>query len=100
MKNLVLAVDQSTSATKVILFTLDGILIDKTSVNHEQHYPQPGWVEHDANEIYWNMCGAISTLMQRNESHAADVLCLSITNQRETFVVFDKRSGMPLHRAI
>ena len=100
MSKLVLAVDQSTSATKAILFTLEGVVLDKLSIGHQQYYPQPGWVEHDADEIYRNTCAAISGLMQRNAALEADVLCLSITNQRETIVVFDKQTGVPLHHAI
>ena len=50
----ILAIDQSTSATKALLFEADGKLLDSTSLPHEQHYPQVGWVEHDAEEIYQN----------------------------------------------
>lgn len=100
MTRLVLAVDQSTSGTKAILFTVAGAILDKVSVSHQQHYPQPGWVEHDAEEIYRNTCQAVSDLVQRNSTRQTDVLCLSITNQRETIVIFDKASGTPLYHAI
>ena len=96
----VLALDQSTSATKALLFDTQGTLIDKTSVSHEQFYPNHGWVEHDAEEIYANTLEASKTLLEQNGSLKNHVLCLSITNQRETIVVFDRNTGKPLHKAI
>ncbi len=98
--SLILAIDQSTSATKALLFTETGELVDKTAASHHQIYPQPGWVEHDAAEIYQNTLQAVSTLLSRNEAVQDSLLCISITNQRETIVVFDKATGEPLHNAI
>jgi len=98
--SVILAIDQSTSATKAILFTETGELLDKMAVSHPQIYPQPGWVEHDAAEIYQNTLQAVSTLLSRNEAVRDSLLCLSVTNQRETIVVFDKATGEPLHNAI
>ncbi len=95
---MILAVDQSTSATKALLFNEDGTLVDTKTIEHRQHYPQPGWVEHDAEEIYANTISTISNLLHRNPSAAP--ICLSITNQRETIVVFEKGSGKPLYHAI
>lgn len=96
----ILAVDQSTSATKAMLFNTEGNLLDKTSLDHKQYYPQPGWVEHDAEEIYRNTLNAIGALLDKHSERKTDLLCLSITNQRETIVVFDKETGRPLHKAI
>src|SRR5438874_87712 len=90
----ILAIDQSTSATKALLYDSDGELIDKASIEHRQIYPQPCWVEHDAEEIWQNTFTVLRRL------RFSDPLCLSITNQRETFVVFDRASGKPLHNAI
>lgn len=95
-----LAVDQSTSATKALLFQPDGRLIDSVTLEHRQIYPQPGWVEHDAQEIYHNTLAALRTLVAQTGITARDVLCLSITNQRETIVVFDRATGQPLYNAI
>jgi len=61
---------------------------------------RPGWVEHDAQEIYRNTLEAIRALLQRNCMLVSSLLCVSITNQRETFVVFDRQTGDPLCRAI
>ena len=96
----ILAIDQSTSATKALWFRTDGRLIDSVTIKHRQYYPRPGWVEHDAEEIYRNTISALKTLLDRVESSNRDLVCLSITNQRETIVVFDKVTGKPLHRAI
>jgi glycerol kinase len=96
----ILAIDQSTSATKALLFNTAGELLDKTTISHRQIYPQPGWVEHDAAEIYHNAIEAIKSLLEKNAGYKNDLLCLSITNQRETIVVFDKRTGEPLYNAI
>lgn len=98
--SLILGIDQSTSATKALLFTEAGELLDKTAVPHQQIYPRPGWVEHDAAEIYRNTLQAVATLLERNKERVDSLLCLSITNQRETIVVFDKATGQPLHNAI
>jgi glycerol kinase len=97
----ILVIDQSTSATKAVLFDArDGSLVDKVSLEHRQIYPQPGWVEHDAEQIWGNTLAAARSLLERRADAADDVACLSITNQRETIVVFDRASGRPLHPAI
>lgn len=98
--SLILALDQSTSATKAILFDANGHRVDKTSRDHQQIYPQPGWVEHDAEEIWRNTLVALKSLLETNRERVKDIACLSITNQRETFVVFDRATGKPLHNAI
>lgn len=97
---LILAVDQSTSATKAMLFATGGKLLDKESRDHLQHYPQPGWVEHDAEEIWQNVLGTVRALLGRHREKINDILGFSLTNQRETIVVFDRATGRPLHRAI
>ncbi|MBN2048309.1 MAG: glycerol kinase GlpK [Anaerolineaceae bacterium] len=95
-----MAIDQSTSATKALLFDTSGSLLDAESLPHRQIYPQPGWVEHDAEEIYTNTLRAVSILLNRHQDKWGKLTALSITNQRETFVVFDRASGKPLHHAI
>lgn len=100
MNQLIVALDQSTSATKALLFDVQGALLDQEVLEHRQYYPQPGWVEHDAAEIYRNTVLVLRNLLKRRAARHADLLCLSITNQRETIVVFDRRTGEPLHPAI
>jgi glycerol kinase len=96
----ILGIDQSTSATKALLYTVAGDLVDEASAEHLQIYPRPGWVEHDAEEIWSNLLQAVGTLIERNRERVSDLLCISLTNQRETFVVFDRRTGLPLRNAI
>ena len=92
-----LGIDQSTSATKALLFSESGELLNKASLSHSQIYPSPGWVEHDAEEIYQNTLQAARSLL---EKHTGDLVSLSITNQRETFVVFERSTGKPIYNAI
>ena len=98
--SLILAIDQSTSATKAILFDARGKVLDKTSRGHRQIYPQPGWVEHDAEEIWRNVLAVIRDITKRNRIKIAKLAGFSITNQRETVVVFDRKTGKPLHHAL
>ena len=100
MTSTIIALDQSTSATKALLFDTTGRLVDRTSLEHRQHYPKPGWVEHDAEEIYQNTLQVLRDLLNRQPQAKRDALCLSITNQREMIVVFERGSGKPLHHAI
>ncbi|HEX9047234.1 MAG TPA: FGGY family carbohydrate kinase, partial [Verrucomicrobiae bacterium] len=97
---MILALDQSTSATKAVLFDARGRVLDKASRNHRQIYPQPGWVEHDAEQIWRNVLAVIGEIAGRNRSQMAKLAGLSLTNQRETVLVFDRKSGKPLHPAL
>ena len=97
---MILALDQSTSATKAVLFDARGKVLDKSSFEHRQIYPQPGWVEHDADEIWFQTLAAIRDVAKRNQARLSKLAALSITNQRETIVVFDRKTGHPLHNAL
>ena len=97
---LILSIDQSTSATKAILFDARGKVLDKASLNHRQIYPQPGWVEHDAEQIWRNVLAVIGDIVRKNRRKFSKLSGLSITNQRETIVVFDRNTGRPLHNAL
>jgi glycerol kinase len=100
MNPIILVVDQSTSATKAMLITIDGTLLDKESQDHEQIYPQPGWVEHNPEEIYQNLIRVVRKLLERHPDRWSDLAGFSLTNQRETVVVFERQTGIPLHNAI
>ena len=95
-----LAIDQSTSATKAVLFDSAGKVLDKVSREHRQIYPKPGWVEHDAEEIWQNVLTVIRDITRKNSKHIRRIAALSITNQRETVLVFDRKTGRPLHHAL
>ncbi|MSU61104.1 MAG: glycerol kinase GlpK [Pedosphaera sp.] len=96
--SLILAIDQSTSATKAVLFDAGGKVVDKAAREHQQLYPQPGWVEHDAEEIWQNVLAVIRDVAGRHD--LTKLAGLSITNQRETIVIFDRQTGQPLHNAL
>ena len=95
-----IAIDQSTSATKAMLFDENGQLIARTSEDHRQYYPQPGFVEHDAVEILENTYKAVQRLVQNHISGSDEIKSIAITNQRETVVVWDKRTGKPVYNAV
>lgn len=95
-----IAIDQSTSATKALLFDSTGNLVERFAKDHRQIYPRPGFVEHDAEEIWANTLDVLADLTRRGGDKVRDAACLSIANQRETFVVFDRATGKPLHHAI
>lgn len=93
----VLAIDQSTSATKALMLEPATCrVIRRASREHQQHFPSAGRVEHDANEIWRNTLAVIDDVLKRGERPA----CVSVTNQRETFVVFDRETGEPLAPAV
>jgi glycerol kinase len=96
----VLGVDQSTSGTKAVLLDEGGHVRGKAARPHRQIYPQPGWVEHDAEEIYRNVLTCLGELARVAPEAVRGAACLSLTNQRETFVVFERASGKPLHNAV
>lgn len=92
----ILAIDQSTSATKALIFDADGHVVAKMSKDHRQIYPLPGWVEHDAEEIWRNTIEVVREVVKEFPHPVR----LSLTNQRETVVIFDRATGRPLHHAI
>ena len=103
MAQRIIAIDQSTSSTKALLFDEECRLLARTNVDHKQYYPQTGWVEHDAEEIYQNMIEAIRKLMAEVDLHYSLVphtFSLAITNQRETAVVWNKTTGKPIANAV
>ncbi|WP_066056671.1 glycerol kinase GlpK [Robertmurraya korlensis] len=99
-ENHILAIDQSTSGTKVLLVNERGQIIHKCSKSHKQYYPQTGWVEHDPIEIYENVKKLIIELVQTSSISQVELAVLAITNQRETVVVWDKETGVPVYNAI
>lgn len=97
--NYIIAVDQSTSATKAVLFNEHCQLVNRINLAHKQYYPQPGWVEHDAEEIYNNTVAVIRQVVEQSKAENV-TYSLAITNQRETVVVWNKFTGKPVYHAI
>lgn len=99
MKNSIIAIDQSTSATKAMLFNEQCEMVRRINVSHRQYYPQAGWVEHDAEEIYRNMLDGVAELL-KGEALDEAAYSLAITNQRETVVVWNRFTGKPVCNAV
>jgi glycerol kinase len=95
---VILAIDQGTTGTTCLVFDEEGELAGRAYREFTQHFPQPGWVEHDAGEI-WDVTQAVA-LEALDDAGAADLLAIGITNQRETVCVWDPSTGEPLHRAL
>ena len=96
----VLAIDQGTTGTKVLIFDHTGSLRGLSYSEFTQHYPQPGWVEHDAEEIWTRTIGLVQEVLAKTGVRAADLRAIGITNQRETSLLWDRRTGQALGRAI
>jgi glycerol kinase len=99
-EELILAIDAGTTSTRVLAFDLMGGLRAKAGRPLTQYFPQPGWVEHDAEEIFTRTLACLTDVFKDLGPAAAAVKALGITNQRETVVLWDKRTGVPLDRAI
>ena len=96
MADLVLALDQGTTSSRAIVFDRDGNIVRSAQQEFTQIYPRPGWVEHDANEIWTSQLKVSQEVVDNPEAIAA----IGITNQRETTVIWDKQTGEPIHNAI
>ena len=100
MKQYVMALDQGTTSSRCILFDRNGNICSSVQKEFRQIYPQPGWVEHDANEI-WDVTREVSrAAMDKLNVSAKDIAAIGITNQRETTVVWDRETGEPIANAI
>ena len=97
---LVGALDQGTTSTRFLVVDEAGTVVASAQRPHAQHFPRPGWVEHDAAEILENTRTVIGAALATGDLAAADLAAVGITNQRETLVVWDPTTGQPLHRAI
>ncbi len=98
--SVVLAFDQGTTSSRAILFDRSGSIVGVAQREFTQHYPQPGWVEHDAEVIWQSQLDVAREVLAKTGLTAQDIAAIGITNQRETTVVWDRASGKPIHRAI
>ncbi|MCF7786158.1 MAG: glycerol kinase GlpK [Prosthecobacter sp.] len=96
----ILALDQGTTSSRAILFNHDGGIVATAQKEFPQIFPKPGWVEHDAQEIWATQAGVASEVLHKAHATAADVAAIGITNQRETAVVWDRKTGKPICNAI
>jgi len=94
------AIDQGTTSTRFIVFDRSGRIVASEQREHQQIYPQPGWVEHDPEEIWRRTQEVIAGALQQRALQPSDLAAIGITNQRETTIVWDRRTGRPFHNAI
>ncbi|MFO0788154.1 MAG: glycerol kinase GlpK [Pirellulales bacterium] len=95
-----MALDQGTTSSRAIVFSASGEVVSVAQQEFKQYYPQPGWVEHDAEEIWTSQRDVACDALTRAQLKAGDIRAIGITNQRETVVVWDRGTGVPLHPAI
>jgi glycerol kinase len=95
-----MAIDQGTTSTRAIIFNDEGLPLASDQIEHEQIFPQAGWVEHDPMEIWRNTREVMGAAMAKSNLFVSDLLAVGITQQRETTVVWNKTSGMPVYNAI
>jgi len=93
----ILAIDQGTTGTTTVLYNQNGKIVDKAYREFKQIYPKPGWVEHDPMEIWQTVVESVQELCSRNKEK---IMAIGITNQRETTIIWDKKTGQPIHNAI
>src|SRR5215211_4927948 len=96
----VLAIDQGTTGTTVLVLNHDSEVVGRAYSEFTQHYPRPGWVEHDANEIWQVSRQVVGTALGEANVSARNLAAVSVTNQRETIVLWDRETGEPVHNAI
>ncbi|PHS27741.1 MAG: glycerol kinase [Robiginitomaculum sp.] len=99
-KRAILAIDQGTTSSRAIVFSLEGEIVAQAQREFAQIYPQPGWVEHDPEEIWDSTCAVIAEALDEARESGWQVLTAGITNQRETTIIWDRVTGMPIYNAI
>ncbi|GAA0499227.1 glycerol kinase GlpK [Salinibacillus aidingensis] len=100
MSKFILSLDQGTTSSRAILFNHEGEIVETAQKEFEQFFPKPGWVEHDANEIWTSVLSCISEVLRKADVEPDQVAGIGITNQRETTVVWDRNTGKPIYKAI
>ena len=100
MSTYIGAIDQGTTSTRFIVFDRAGRIVSVAQKEHEQIFPQPGWVEHDASEIWRRTEEVIEAAMQQKGLRPGDLAAIGITNQRETTVLWDRTTGQPVNNAL
>jgi glycerol kinase len=100
MEKFILAIDQGTTSSRAIVFDHHGAIKTVAQREFTQHFPQPGWVEHDANEIWSTQAGVITEALAQARIQFGNIAGIGITNQRETTVIWNRETGQPIHHAI
>jgi len=100
MEKYILSLDQGTTSSRAILFDKAGKVVHVSQKEFTQHFPKPGWVEHDANEIWGSVLAVIAGVLSESNVKPDQIAGIGITNQRETTVVWDKETGVPVYNAV
>ncbi|MFB4164022.1 glycerol kinase GlpK [Alteribacillus sp. JSM 102045] len=100
MEKYIMALDQGTTSSRAILFNKNGEIVKTAQKEFTQHFPKPGWVEHDAGEIWGSILAVVATALAEADIKPEQIAGIGITNQRETTVVWDKNTGKPVYNAI
>ena len=100
MTRHILAIDQGTTGSTALVMGTDGATLGRANHEFKQHFPKPGWVEHEPEEIWTSVTLAIRDALAQAGVSGKDIAAIGITNQRETVVLWDKKTGVPVHRAI
>lgn len=100
MSSYILAIDQGTTSSRAILFNHESQIIHKSQQEFIQHFPKPGWVEHDPQEIWASVSAVITSCLIESNVEANQIAAIGITNQRETTIVWDRHTGIPIYNAI
>ena len=100
MPRYLLALDQGTTSSRAILFDEDQNIVTLAQKEFTQYYPRAGWVEHNPMEIYSSIYGVMMEVISQSDIHVQDIAAIGITNQRETTVVWDRKTGKPICNAI
>lgn len=100
MEEFILALDQGTTSSRAIVFDKHSNIIASAQKEFTQFFPQPGYVEHDPNEIWLSILAVIAGIFQSHKIQPSQIKAIGITNQRETTIVWDKNTGLPIHNAI
>lgn len=100
MAKYVLALDQGTTSSRAILFDRDQNIAGVEQKEFTQYYPREGWVEHDPMEIYSSQYAVMMELLAQQDISPGDIAAIGIANQRETTIVWDRKTGRPVHNAI
>ena len=99
-KRYLVALDQGTTSSRAVVFTPEGDIMAASSMEFKQHYPHPGWVEHNPDDILFSQVESLRAAVRKAGISSKEIAAVGITNQRETTILWDRETGRPVHNAI
>ena len=100
MKDKIISIDQGTSSTRCVLYNSQGQFLASAQEEFDQYFPQEGWVEHNPDQIWQTVLSTLHSLIKENGLSSSEIASIGITNQRETTVIWNKKTGLPIYNAI